>query len=206
MNTTSQIQIAKDLFYQKKYIEAVRIFKQYDENYCIGLCYLLLKSPKKAFYFWNKGKNYSPACIFGLNIIKLITNNDFDRYEVSFSFFQIRTFLEIYISLFIENDLIDWCEILVNNADLFYGYNPESYKFIARALYANGYFDLGITFCKKTLDIFYSDPEALLIMAQCYYLLDKKETAKLYNDKLNKIIKDYYPAILFDEILSKEVQ
>ena len=34
--------------------------------------------------------------------------------------------------------------------DTLYQYNPESYKFIARVLFANGYFDVAITFCKKS--------------------------------------------------------
>lgn len=192
----------KKLFYNKEYKKALEIFKENNEYYFTGLCYLLLKDTKNASLYWNINKKSCPASQFGLNVIDFI---NIKSRNIP-SFFQTRAFLEVYINLFIENNLISYCENLISCSDTLFKANPESYKFIARALFANGYFDLAITFCKKSLDIFYSDPEALLIISQCYYLINKKEVAKLYLDKLRKIEKNYYPAVLFDEILSKEVK
>ncbi len=199
---TSEIKAAKSLFYQKDYTKALEIFKKHNEFYYTGLCYLLLKDINSAISYWKKNKNNCPGCEFGLIVVDYI---NFKANKIP-SFFQTRAFLEVYISLFLDNDLVSWCENLISHSEMFFKGNPESYKFIARALYSNGYFDLAITFCKKSLDLFYSDPEALLIVAQCYYLLNKKEVARLYIDKLNHIVKDYYPAILFDQVLSQELQ
>ncbi len=199
---TKEIEVAKSLFYQKDYKQALEIFKKYNEFYYSGLCYLLLEDIDNAALYWKKNKNNCPACEFGLIVIDFIT---FRANKIP-SFFQTRAFLEIFISLFLENNLVQWCENLISCSEILFKGNPESYKFIARALYSNGYFDLAIKFCKKSLDLFYADPEALLIVAQCYYLLNKKDIAKLFIDKLKHIVKDYYPAILFDQILSKELQ
>ena len=199
---SNSISDGKTLFYNKEYDKALEIFKANNEHYFTGLCYLLLKDTKNAAHYWSLNRKNCPACQFGLNVINFI-NIKSDNIP---SFFQTRAFLEVYINLFIENNLISYCENLISCCETLFKANPESYKFIARALFANGYFDLAITFCKKSLDIFYADPEALLIASQCYYLINKKEIAKLYLDKLKNIEATYYPAILFDEILSKEVK
>ena len=134
-----------------------------------------------------------------MTVIEYINNNK-DKIP---SFFQTRAFLEVYINLFIENNLYEYCENLILASETLFNANPESYKFIARALFSNGYFDLAIDFCKKSLDLFYSDPEALLIIAQCYYLINNKNEALEYIKRLREAVKDYYPAILFEEVLMK---
>lgn len=198
----NEIQNAKELFYQKKYKQAFEIFESNNEFYYAGLCCLLQKDLDKAKKLFEKNKDNCPACEFGLVVIDYINN----KREKIPSFFQTRAFLEVYISLFIENHLEDYCESLISACDTLFNGNPEAYKFIARALFANGYFDLAITFCKKSLDLFYSDPEALLIVAQCYYLINNKTDALNYIKKLRRLIKDYYPAILFEEILIKDLR
>lgn len=191
---------AQDCFYNKNYIDALDFFKENNDLYSAGLCCLLLKRFDEAETFWKMSKNYSPASNFGLCILKLI---NLEPASIP-SFFQVRAFLEVYINLFLENNYLEWCENIISSSEILYQGNPETYKFIARALFANGYFDLAIKFCKKSLDLFYSDPEALLILAQCYFLLNDKEMAKFENDKILRMVKDYYPAILFNDILLSE--
>ena len=89
--------------------------------------------------------------------------------------------------------------------DTLYQYNPESYKFIARALFANGYFTLSITFCKKSLNLFYSDPEAFLILSQCHFLLGDLGEALDYVNRVNNMVSNYFPAILFEKIVRQEI-
>jgi tetratricopeptide (TPR) repeat protein len=122
------------------------------------------------------------------------------------SFFQTRAQLEIYINLFIENGLIEWAQNMVSMCDILYQANPESYKFIARALYSNGYFDLAITFCKKTLKLFYCDPEAFLILSQCYYLIGDLGEALDCVNRVNAMVEDYFPALLFKQVLKEEIK
>ena len=200
---TLQIKLAKEYFYQKKYQEALEVFDEIQDYYSAGLCSLLLKNELKACEYWRKSCKYSPASDWGLAVLDLINLKKPIR---NLSFFQTRAQLEIYINLFIENDLIEWAQNLVSMCDVLYRANPESYKFIARALYSNGYFGLAITFCKKTLKLFYSDPEAFLIMSQCYYLIGDLGEALDCINRVNAIVDDYFPALLFKQILKEEIK
>ncbi|MBR2068733.1 MAG: hypothetical protein IJ877_03120 [Candidatus Gastranaerophilales bacterium] len=192
---------AKDYFYKKDYKSALEEFKKEENYYGAGLCSLLLCDTKNAQNFWSVNKN-CPASRWGLCILDYIQLKT-DKIP---TFFQTRAQLEVYLSLFIENNLIEWAQNIVSCCEFFFRANPESYKFIARALYANGYFQLAINFCKKSLRFFYSDPEAFLIMAQCQFLLaDLAEALDSVNRTL-AIAPSYYPAKLFRGILLEEIE
>lgn len=198
-----QINIAKNYFYNKNYAKALEIFEKEEDFYACGLCSLLTKNLKCAKEFWLKNNNNSNASKWGLIVLDLI---DLKIPKIQPSFFQTRAFLEVYINLFIENQLVEWAQNLVNMCDYLYQANPESYKFIARALFANGYIDLAIEFCKKTIGLFNCDPEAMLILSQCYFILGNLGDALDYVNRVNDMIDGYYPAILFREILKEEIK
>ena len=193
---------AKGHFYRREYNEALKLFMEDENYYAVGLCSLLLKDTVSAEKYWRMKKDDCPASNFGLSILKFI---ELKPAKIP-TFFQTRAQLEIYLNLFIENGLIEWAENLISNCDNFYISNPESYKFIARALFANGYFKLAITFCKKTVDIYYCDPEAFLILAQCNFLLgDLGESLDWINRTID-MVPDYHPAILLKDIVKKEIE
>lgn len=198
-----KIKTAKEYFYNKNYLKALEIFEKIEDYYSAGLCSLLLKDEKKAKKFWECSSKYSPASAWGLAVLDLI---NLKTPKKGLSFFQTRAQLEIYINLFLENNLIEWAQNLISMCDTLYKANPESYKFIARALYSNGYFDLAITFCKKTLKIFYCDPEAFLILSQCYYLIGDLGEALDCINRVCAIADDYFPAIIFKQILKDEIK
>ncbi len=192
---------AKEYFYKKDYKSALNIFKQNNLSYESGLCYLLLKDEKNARKFWQKDKN-SLGSNWGLIVLDLINL----RTQKLPSFFQTRAFLEVYLNLFLENELIEWSQNFVSCCEFLVQANPESYKFIARALFANGYFSLAITFCKKSLQVFYSDPEAFLILSQCQFLInDLKESLDSINKTLD-IAPDYYPAMVFRKVIVDRIE
>lgn len=193
---------ARVLFYEKKFQEALQLFLKEDALYEMGLCSLLLKDLKNAKKYWEKSKKSDPMANFGLCVLDFI---DLKTKKIP-TFFQTRAQLEIYLNLFLENNLIEWAQNLISCSDRFFEANPESYKFIARALFANGYFNLSITFCKKSLDIFYLDPEAMLILAQCYFLLGDLDDALNVVNKINSFIDDYYPARLFLGIVKDRIE
>ena len=200
---TLQIKKAKEYFNNKQYNKALEIFTLEKENYYAGLCCLLLKDEEKAKAFWKKDYKNSRASLWGLIVLELI---QLKNPRVKPSFFQTRAYLEVYLNLFIENNLIEWAQNLVSCCDTLYQANPESYKFIARALFANGYFQLAITFCKKTLKLFYCDPEALLILSQCEFLLGNLGEALDCVIRINNMVEDYFPSIIFEKILREEIK
>ncbi len=196
INTSNSI--AKQLFYEKNYSQALKLFKKENNYFAIGLCSLLLKNEKDALKYWNLNKN-CPACNFGIYTLDYINLKETNIP----TFFQTRAFLELFLNLFLENKLMEWAQNFINCYQTFYKGNPESYKFIARALFANGYCELSKTFCKKSLDIFYADPEAMLILAQNYFILKDIRHSKYYVDKIIQITPNYYPALLFKDIIEK---
>ncbi len=198
---TKNLDCAKEYFYKKDYNSALELFLQEKKHYEAGLCFLLLKDVNRAKKYWEKDKKSCPASQFGLCILKFI---NLETKNIP-SFFQTRAFLEIYLNLFLENNLIEWAENLLSCSECFVKANPESFKFIARSLFANGYFTLAITFCKKSLQIFYADPEAFLILAQCQFLLNNLGEALDNINRINNLISDYYPAILFKKIIQEEI-
>lgn len=194
-------QIAKQHFYNKEYEKALEIFDKKNKFYEAGLCSLLLKDENSAREFWQKKVKSCPGSAWGLCVLGFINL----KVERNATFFQTRAFLEVYLNLFLENDLIEWAQNLVSSCDVLYRSNPEAYKFIARALYANGYFELAITFCKKSLRLFYADPEALLILSQCQYLLKNRADALDSVNRVLNMVPDYYPAKIFRGILIEEM-
>ncbi len=198
---TRSEQTAKQYFYKGEYEKALKIFAKKNKYYEAGLCSLLLKDEKSAREFWQKKLNHCPACAWGLCILGFINLKS----ERNATFFQTRAFLEVYLNLFFENNLIEWAQNLVSCCDILYRANPEAYKFIARALYANGYFELAVTFCKKSLRLFYADPEALLILSQCQYLLKNRADALDSVNKVLNMVPNYFPAKIFRNILMEEI-
>ena len=192
---------AKDYFYNKDYKSALRLFLKEENYYGAGLCSLLLCNTKRARIFWSINKS-CPASKWGLSVLSFI---HLKKGPLP-TFFQTRAQLEIYLNLFKNNNLIEYAQNLVSCCDYFFKANPESYKFIARALYANGYFKLAISFCKKSLRYFYSDPEAFLIMAQCQMLLSDLGEALDSVNRTLAIAPCYYPAKLFRNILLEEIK
>ena len=192
---------AKEYFYNKDYKTALKLFLEDSNYYGAGLCSFLLCNTKRARVFWSINKN-CPASKWGLSILDYVQLKS----GAKTTFFQTRAQLEIYLSLLIENNLIEWAQNLISCCDLFFRANPESYKFIARALYANGYFKLAINFCKKSLKFFYSDPEAFLILAQCQFLLSDLGEALDSINRTLAIAPNYFPAKLFRKILLEEIE
>lgn len=193
-------QKAKELFYNGDYKEALKLFCAENLNYEAGLCALLLEDEKGAKNFWSKDKDPDIATKWGLIVLNIIHLKIKERP----SFFQVRAFLEVYLNLFIENKLLSWAENLISACDIFAMANPETYKFIARALFANGYLELSHKFLNESKKLFYFDPETHFIDSQAYFLEEEYEKAlKSINETL-KSAGEYYPAIEFKkQILQK---
>ncbi len=194
-------ELAKDFFYKGDYKRALELFKEFDLNYQCGLCALLCGDKKLAKDFWKKEKDPDIATRWGLIVLNIIDLKIKERP----TFFQVRAFLEVYINLFIQSDHLNWAENLISACDILIRSNPETYKFIARALFANGYLNLVHKFLSESKKLFYGDPEAHFIEAQSYYLeQDYKKALNSINETL-KSVKDYYPAIQFKKIIEQKI-
>lgn len=110
------------------------------------------------------------------------------------SYFQIRNFLEIDLNLLINVGQAQFVENIINGADLFYSINPESYKFIARAMLHNDFPEIALFYLLKAKDKFYSDPEMHYMLANCYVKQGNIAQAKISINNCLNILPQYYPA------------
>ena len=193
---------AKDLFYKGDYLGAFEIFKKENLNYEAGLCALLYGDESIAKCFWTKDKSPDIATKWGLIVLDIIHLKINERP----TFFQLRAFLEVYLNLFIVSSHLNWAENLISACDIFARYNPESYKFIARALFANGYLQLAHKFLDESKKIFYLDPEAHFIDSQAYFIEGKYYKALESINETLKSASEYYPAVEFKKIIMQKIK
>ena len=111
------------------------------------------------------------------------------------TYFQIRNFLEIDISLLILYCKGNYVEKIIKYADFMAFYNPECYKFIGRAFWANKLMPAAMFFLRKAKDKFYQDPELHYLFAYIYYYEehDKVKCEKSVQTCL-RILPEYAPA------------
>ena len=194
-------QKAKELFYNGNYKSALELFSAENLYYEAGLCALLSDDEISAKTFWTKEKNPDIATSWGLIILNIINLKIKERP----TFFQVRAFLEVYLNLFIQTRHLSWAENLISACDIFAKSNPETYKFIARALFANSYLELTHKFLNESKKLFYFDPEAHFIDSQAYFIEGKYDKAlKSINETLNSA-SDYNPAIEFKKIIEQKI-
>lgn len=186
-----KLNLAKELFYNHDYKRAIDIFLELKETYEAGLCFFLLKDLNSARKFFEIKKNDCPASNFGLLVINIIEGKEIFPAK----FFQIRSFLEIYINLMIENSLFDWAQKVIDHWGYFTSINCETPKFIARVLNANNYNRTVHFFAQNARKVCAFDAEIFYIEA-LVYLEEKniKEAKKCLKECL-KFAPEYFPVI-----------
>lgn len=121
--------------------------------------------------------------------------------EVFPTYFQIRNFLEIDINLLIKARQSDYVSYILGGADIFYSVNCESYKYFARVMMNNGFFDIAKTYMDKAKDKTYNDPELHFMYCQYFIHLKEFDNALAAINACLSILPEYYPAIKIKEAL-----
>lgn len=114
--------------------------------------------------------------------------------EVLPTYFQIRNFLEIDINLLIMYKQTESIQYILGGADLMYSVNKETYKFIARVMMNNGYYDVSKKYLDKYKDDTYNDPELHFMYALYYISLEDYDKAIISVDNCLGVLPEYYPA------------
>lgn len=192
---------AKKMFLSGDFITPKLIFNKYNFSLEEGYCELLSQNIERAVICFLKIRQIDLRADWALKIIQFIKN------EVTIipSYFQVRNFLEIDLNLFINADLRDYVESVINGADLLFKVNPESYKFIARVMIYNGYDGIAFHYLKKAKDSFYHDPELHLMLAGCFKRAGELVLAKKSALNCLNVLPNYFPAKLFLENLARNV-
>lgn len=182
-------QDAKDKFLSGDY-SCESFFEENNFTLELGYCKLLSGNLDEAKKIFDTLKESDFRADWAIKLIQFI-----ERYVTTVpSYFQIRNFLEIDLNLLIKAGQAEYVENIINGADLFFSANPESYKFIARVMLNNGYYDLAMHFLKKAKDKFYYDPEMHFMLAMCYSNMGEIEKAKGALNICLEILPAYYPA------------
>lgn len=128
---------------------------------------------------------------WAVRIIALIKN----VYGEMPTYFQIRSFLEIDISLFIKYNRIDFIQRILDSADFFQEINMETYKFLARVLFKNDYKGVAKMFMDKSASDYYNDVELHYLYVEFYLAHDDKENALKAVNTCLRLNPNYYPAV-----------
>lgn len=123
--------------------------------------------------------------------------------EVLPTYFQIRNFLEIDINLLLKAKQTDAISYILGGIDILYSVNCEVYKYIARVMMNNGFYEIAYDYLTQGCSGTYNDPELHFMMCQYYILKKEFDNALTSIDKCLKILPEYYPAVKIKEALLK---
>ena len=186
----SLLMLAKVLFFQQKYERAEVLFKKLHYFTECGYCKLFQGDKKSAALIWESLEDFSPLIMWAKSLLGYI-----DKKQIRVpTFFQIRNFYESDLDTLINLKYAKWAENLINSIQYFSDINPEVYKFTARVLYNNGFYELAEKFLKAGKNIVYEDTELHFIEAQLRLAQNEKFAAIKSLETVLSISPTYYPA------------
>ena len=143
----------------------------------------------------------SPRARWGTSLVQIL-NGFLERFP---TYFEIRNFLEIDLDFLLKNEKISYVEQVLGSLDILSGINQEIYKYAARVMFENKFYNSAKDYLKKSQDIFYQDPELHFLYAKYYIREREYKKANSHLDECLKFIPDYYPAKKLKADISKFV-
>lgn len=111
------------------------------------------------------------------------------------TYFELRNFLEIDLNILLHYYKGNYVENILRYSDSLYTVNPETYKFIGRVLYNNGYIEQAKFFLDKAKNYFYNDPELHYLIAYVCYNENNYLGVQTALDNCLNILPEYFPAV-----------
>ena len=164
-----------------------------NNNYYVeaGYCCIVLDELDKAKELFQKVQEFDTRAKWGLILLQMI-KGDILTFP---TYFQIRNFLELDLSILILYCKGEYVEKIIRYADFMAYYNPECYKFIGRAFWANNLMSAAMFFLRRAKDKFYQDPELHYLLAYIFYNNDRNiDLAKKALGACLGILPEYAPA------------
>lgn len=164
-----------------------------NNNYYVeaGYCCIVLDELDKAKELFQKVQEVDTRAKWGLILLQMI-KGDILTFP---TYFQIRNFLELDLSILILYCKGEYVEKIIRYADFMAYYNPECYKFIGRAFWANNLMSAAMFFLRRAKDKFYQDPELHYLLAYIFYDNDRNiDLAKKALGACLGILPEYAPA------------
>lgn len=164
-----------------------------NNNYYVeaGYCCIVLDELDKAKELFQEVQEVDTRAKWGLILLQMI-KGDILTFP---TYFQIRNFLELDLSILILYCKGEYVEKIIRYADFMAYYNPECYKFIGRAFWANNLMSAAMFFLRRAKDKFYQDPELHYLLAYIFYNNDRNiNLAKKALGACLGILPEYAPA------------
>ena len=166
----------------------------FEGNHCYleaGYCFIILDRLDKAKIMFENVEQVDIRAKWGLFLIQMLENN----IKSCPTYFQIRNFLEIDLGILLLYLKEKYVERIIKYADFMAYYNPECYKFIGRAFWANKLHAPAMFFLNRAKDKLYKDPELHYLLAYIYYHEEKNiSLCKKSLDICLELLPQYAPA------------
>lgn len=111
------------------------------------------------------------------------------------TYFEIRNFFEIDLDFLLKNEKLDYIENILGALQILSDINQEVYKYTARVMYENKFYNAALKYMEKSKEIFYNDPELHFMFAKYYINTQNYELANSHIDECLHIVPTYFPAI-----------
>lgn len=159
----------------------------------LGCCYchIINENLEEAKVLINLVKESSPNIKWLLGLIDILE----DKEEIYLSYFEIRNFYEQDLELFFQYKKYEYIDKIIKKIQLLEYFNREIYKYTARVFFNNKIFDTAEGFLKKSLDIFYNDPETHYLLGEIYNLQGNLKLARKEFQTSTDVNNGYQPAI-----------
>ena len=119
------------------------------------------------------------------------------------TYFGIRNFLEIDLDFLLKNEKIEYVEQLLGALSILADINYEVYKYVARVMYENRYYNVVEKYLEKSKEMLYKDPELHYLYAKYYFRAKDYALSKFYINECLKILPEYVPAKIFKQVISR---
>lgn len=182
-------------------IKGCKTFFEQNKYYVeAGYCYIILDNLEKAQEMFNLAVENDVRAHWGLFVLQMLNGEIFN----SPTYFEVRNFLEIDLNILILYCKGDYVEKIIRYADYMAFYNPECYKFIGRAFWANNLMSAAMFFLRRAKDKLYNDPELHYLLAYIYYENKDFNKSKKALEACLNILPEYAPANALMKKLPKQ--
>ncbi len=170
--------------------EAYDYFNKIQSIFGCAYCKFLNCETGEAKILLNLVKDSSSAVNWLLFLISIIEDNISENP----TYFQIRNFYEQDLEMIFRYKKIEYAQKIIVSNPYLENFNKEIYKYSARVLYNNNYLTEAEKLLKKSLDIFFNDPETHFMLGEIY--LKNKEILKAKSEykKAVEVTGEYFPA------------
>ena len=176
--------------YDIKPEDAFEYFNKSGNVYGCAHCKFLMGEIEEARILSTLIKDTSPTADWLLCITNLLCN-DYSRYP---TYFQIRNFYEQDLELLFLYKQTETIKKIISLNQYFETFNREIYKYSARVLGNNNHYQEAKQLLRKSLEIYFKDPETHYMLGEIYEKEYNKEQAIKSYKKAIEVNKEYMPA------------